>query len=55
MAVTNTVRAVLNTTTGRWFLWDRDGESGGFWTMEETWAQMIRPGYVFKYTNAGAF
>lgn len=36
----------------------RDGESGGFWTMEETWAQMIRPGYVFKYTNAsggGAF
>ena len=29
----------------------RDGESGGFWTMEETWAQMIRPGYVFKYTG----
>ena len=26
MAVTNTVRAVLNTTTGRWFLWDRDGD-----------------------------
>jgi len=31
----------------------RDGESGGFWTMEETWAQMIRPGYVFKYGNGG--
>lgn len=26
MPVTNTVRAVLNTTTGRWFLWDRDGD-----------------------------
>lgn len=26
MAVTNTVRAVLNTTTGRWYLWDRDGD-----------------------------
>lgn len=32
----------------------RDGESGGFWTMEETWAQMIRPGYVFKYGQGEA-
>ena len=32
----------------------RDGESGGFWTMEEGWAMMIRPGYVFRYGNGGA-
>lgn len=29
----------------------RDGESGGFWTMEETWTMMIRPGYVLNYTG----
>lgn len=26
MPVTNTVRSVLNSSSGRWFLWDRDGD-----------------------------